>query len=146
MNKKRLDSERTFHDNRFANHDKLRTDIKKYYSINKIALEKYYNKISNICKGRKLLEYGCGTGNNIKKFNDFGAYVTGVDISSEGINKAKERNSQNELNANCFVMDAENTEFENNSFDIIVGMGIIHHLKLQMLHLNFLILVELTHW
>ena len=134
MNKNRLKNEQSFHNKRFADNDNLRSDIKKYYSINRISLKKYYDKISNICKGKKILEYGCGMGNNIKTFNDFGASVTGIDISIEGINKAKEKNSQNKVTANCFVMDAENTDFENNSFDIIVGMGIIHHLELQKIY------------
>ena len=136
MNKTRLDNERIFHDNRFANNDNLRSNIKKYYVINKIALEKYYNIISTICKNNKLLEYGCGTGDNIKTFENFGASVTGIDISLEGIKKAKEKNTKNKLDIDCFVMDAESTDFPDNTFDVIVGRGIIHHLNLKRIYLE----------
>ena len=123
---KRLDSERIFHDNRFAQDDNLRANIKKYYVINKIALEKYYNLISTTCKNKHLLEYGCGAGDNIEIFKDLGAHVTGVDISQEGIKQAKERSSTNNLDANLLVMDVENTGFKNDEFDIIVGLSLIH--------------------
>ena len=134
MSDKRLDSERIFHDNRFADADHLRANIKKYYIINKIALKKYYNLISATCKNKHLLEYGCGVGDNIKKFKDLGAHVTGIDISQEGIKQAKERSSTNNLDANLLVMDVENTGFKNDEFDIIVGQGIIHHLNLKKIY------------
>jgi len=136
MSNQRLETERKFHDHRFANDDNIRSNIKKYYVINKIALEKYYDIISANCKNKKLLEYGCGTGNNIEIFNSFNAHVTGIDISKEGINRANKKSKANNLDADCFVMDAENTKFNNNSFDIIVGMGIIHHLELQKIYLE----------
>ncbi len=45
MSKQRLEIERKFHDHRFANNDSIRTNIKKYYVINNIALKKYYDII-----------------------------------------------------------------------------------------------------
>ena len=64
MDKKRLQNEQSFHNKRFVEDDVLRSNIKKYYSINKIAQEKYYDIISKNCKNKKLLEYGCGVGDN----------------------------------------------------------------------------------
>ena len=40
------------------------------------------------------------------------------------------------LNIDYFVMDAENTTFEDNTFDIIVGQGIIHHLNLENIYIE----------
>ena len=48
MNKKRLENEQSFHDERFAEDDSLRSGIKKYYSINKIAEETYKDHKINI--------------------------------------------------------------------------------------------------
>jgi len=134
MSKQRLEIERKFHDHRFADNDSIRTNIKKYYVINNIALKKYYDIIYTNCKNKKLLEYGCGTGDNIKIFNSFNAHVTGIDISQEGINKANKKIMTNKLDADCYVMDAENTDFKNNSFDIIAGRGIIHHLNIEKIY------------
>ena len=134
MSKQRLENEQKFHDYRFANDDDIRSNIKKYYVINKIALEKYYDIISANCKNKKLLEYGCGTGNNIEIFKSFNAHVTGIDISQEGINKANKKIEAENLDVNCFFMDAENTDFKDGEFDIIVGRGIIHHLNLKKIY------------
>ena len=71
MNEKRLENERIFHDKRFAENDDLRSDIKKYYLINEIAKKTYYDIISKNCKDKKLLELGCGTGDNLKIFQNF---------------------------------------------------------------------------
>ena len=136
INRKRLENEQSFHDKRFSKHGGLRSGIKKYYSINKIAEEIYYSIISNNCKGKKLLELGCGTGDNLEIFHNFGASVTGIDISIEGINKANQKINDTKLNASYSVMNAEDTDFENNIFDIVVGTGIIHHLDLKTIYLE----------
>ena len=131
MDKKRLQNEQSFHNKRFVEDDVLRSNIKKYYSINKIAQEKYYDIISKNCKNKNLLEYGCGVGDNIEIFQNLGALTTGIDISDEGIKKATEK-----INGDFFVMNVEDTQFEDNSFDIIVGTGIIHHLNLKNIYLE----------
>ena len=134
MSKQRLETERKFHDYRFADDDNIRSNIKKYYVINKIALEKYYDIISANCKDKKLLEYGCGTGDNIEIFQKLNVHLTGIDISEEGINRANIKSNSKKIDADFFVMDAENTDFQDNSFDLIVGRGIIHHLNLKNIY------------
>ncbi len=127
----RLVRERVFHDQRFGSAIDQRSKLRKYYSVNK-HLEKFYtDTISGLCNEKKLLEYGCGKGERTKKWVRLGAIVTGIDISSKGIEKARERMSAiGDYQADYFVMDAENTTFDDSSFDIVVGSGIIHHLKL----------------
>ena len=60
--------------------------------------------------------------------------MTGIDISPEGIKKARIHAKTLNLPASFYVMNAEQTEFENDSFDIIVGTGILHHLDLHKAH------------
>ena len=135
MSDSRLENERKFHDNRFIqDDDKLRSSVKKYYSINKIAKNKYYQLIKKYSKDKKLLEYGCGVGDNINTFNQFGAHVTGIDISEEGIKKTRELINSINIEADCFVMNVEKTEFNDNHFDVVVGTGIIHHLDLSKIY------------
>lgn len=129
MNTKRLHKEQSFHDKRFKGDD-IRRDVHKYYSVNKRMRNRYAGIVSKYCKGKKLLDYGCGTGGGSEQWLKCGAILTGIDISPEGINKAKERIANTEYDADYFVMNAENTEFDEGSFDIVVGTGIIHHLDL----------------
>ena len=131
MNKKRIENEQSFHDKRFSENDSIRLNIKKYYSINQIAEKTYYDIISRHCNNKKLLEYGCGTGDNLEIFSNFNAQVNGIDISNEAIKIAKGTIKEKNVNASCYVMNAEKTDFKDENFDIIVGTGIIHHLDLK---------------
>lgn len=126
----RIKREKVFHNDRFQGDDELRKNAKKYYSVNKNITIRFDKIISKYCHGKKLLEYGCGTGNSSTQWLEKGAILTGIDISEEGINKAKDKILKTHHGASYFVMDAEKTTFEDSSFDIVVGSGIIHHLDL----------------
>ena len=130
MKYNRLKAEKEFHDKRFANDERDRESVGKFYSVNKSAKETFYNMVKALCDDKKLIEYGCADGLNLEIFAKFGANVTGIDISGEGIKKSSEKMEANKINAECLVMDVEKTEFRDNSFDIATGMGIIHHLDI----------------
>ncbi len=82
---------------------------------------------------KKLLELGCGTAINAEQWLKLGAILTGIDISSEGIKKAQQRvaSCTYKQKPEFFVMNAEKTDFKDNTFDIVIGTGIIHHLDLK---------------
>ena len=135
MNYNRLETEKLFHNQRYAKDDRDRDGVGKFYSVIKIAKETFYELVHVHSKNKKLLEYGCADGINIEIFEKSGgAYVTGIDISEEGIKKASERITEKKLNADCFVMDVENTQFDDNSFDVVAGMGIVHHLDIKNIY------------
>ena len=100
---------------------------RKYYVVRKGLRKRYNSILSQLCNKKKVLEYGCGSGTGSKRLLNFGAILTGIDISSEGIQAAK----KSEPNAEYLIMNAEQTEFKDESFDVIVGLGIIHHLDLN---------------
>ncbi|NKB69255.1 MAG: methyltransferase domain-containing protein [Candidatus Latescibacteria bacterium] len=131
MDSGRLQKERSFHDDRFKGNDDLRKAAKKYYTVNAGGWNKYVRIISQYCKDARVLEYGCGTGSGSIQWLKLGAILTGIDLSSEGIEKAKKQIADTEYEASYFVMDAENTEFAECHFDMIIGSGIIHHLDLE---------------
>jgi SAM-dependent methyltransferase len=93
--------------------------------------ERYFEVVSELCEGKNLLEYGCGTGSASKHWLELGARVTGIDISEEAIKRAKENIENSGFDADYYVMDAEDTEFDDGSFDLVVGTGILHHLDLR---------------
>lgn len=130
MDTNRLEKEKAFHDDRYGGDDSARKNAGKYYSVNKHLNSRYIELTSKYSRGKKLLEYGCGTGSCSKQWLKSGAILTGIDISPEGIHVAKETIAESEYDVDYFVMDAENTDFHDNSFDIIVGTGIIHHLDI----------------
>ncbi len=128
----RLVREQRFHDERFSGDDDLRQGARKFYVVNQHVRERYFEIVAQHGAGKALLEYGCGSGGSIERWQACGVdSVTGIDISPEGIKKARVRAKALGLPAAFFVMNAEQTEFADDAFDIVVGAGILHHLDLN---------------
>ncbi|HHX95285.1 MAG TPA: class I SAM-dependent methyltransferase [Clostridia bacterium] len=68
-------------------------------------------------KGMKVLDVGCGTGNQSIKLARKGVLVTGIDISTKMLEIAKEKARDEGLSVNFRFMDAEKLEFEDEFFD-----------------------------
>lgn len=68
---------------------------------------------------------------DIDFFHSHGYSITGIDISEEGIKKAKNKAAGKSVAADYYVMNAENTDFDDSSFDLILGSGILHHLNVK---------------
>lgn len=127
----RLDREKLFHDERFSEDEDPRSGLAKYYSIFRLSNKYYKSQVKALCKDANLLELGCGLGGLAFEWAKSGAMVTGIDISDEGIRKAKNKAENNRLNVTFYQMNAEDMLFEPSSFDVVVGTGVIHHLNLE---------------
>ena len=80
-------------------------------------------------KNSDILDYGCGIGPSIKKVVKFGPKkITGIDISEVSIKKAKEEIKDTQVKIELSVDNCEKTKFNENKFDIVYGLGILHHL------------------
>lgn len=78
------------------------------------------------CKaGERILEVGVGTGLSLPLY-PANARVTGIDISREMLSQAETRRQQQHLDniERLLVMDAEDMQFEDNSFDTVVAMHV----------------------
>jgi 2-polyprenyl-3-methyl-5-hydroxy-6-metoxy-1,4-benzoquinol methylase len=82
--------------------------------------------------GKRVLDYGCGAGENSCLLAACGAHVTGFDISPVSVEKAKRRAELMGLaNRTQFdVFPAGSTTYADKSFDIIIGFAILHHLHM----------------
>jgi ubiquinone/menaquinone biosynthesis C-methylase UbiE len=121
--------EKEFHNVAFR--DLTREKVDKYYSIWGRTIEFYQDRLAARCKGKKVLEYGCGTGSQSFFLAQMGAEVTGIDISDIAIQKAREEaRAKGLVDITYEVMDAESLTFQDHSFDIVCGSGILHHLNL----------------
>ncbi|MEI8005440.1 MAG: glycosyltransferase, partial [Bacteroidota bacterium] len=86
---------------------------------------------STAIKGKDILEVGCGNGDLSVFLAKRNYYVTGIDISPEGIKQCKEyAKSQNisEL-AIFFEMDGTTLNFPDNSFDSIIFSEVFEHVS-----------------
>lgn len=73
-------------------------------------------------KESKILDMGCGTGIIMKKFQNLGFNICGIDKSSDAISFCKKRG----LN-NVKLGDGNNIPFENEKFDIVIALDILEH-------------------
>jgi len=109
-----------------------RQAVGRIYAITRNRLQSYERLIYGDVAGKRVLEYGCGTGSHSLEIARRGGHVTGIDISEVGIRKARERAAEAGLaRAEYEVMDAERMTFPDGTFDLVIGEGILHHLNLE---------------
>lgn len=88
-----------------------------------IATAKRFHKLLDSPIEFKVLELGCGVGNNAIALAQEGFQVTAIDFSSVAIRKAELRSSQQNLNIDFSVSSIEDYEVAQGSFDFIFDRG-----------------------
>lgn len=85
--------------------------------------------------GRTVLDYGCGRGEASLEYLAHGATVFGMDIAQNYIAAAIAAAMDAGFSAERFkfeVMDAHRLSYDANTFDIVIGNGILHHLDVDV--------------
>ena len=97
-----------------------------YWYLYQIAKEKYFS-------GARLLDFGCGPGESSMLFLRIGYHVNGFDVSDVNIELAKKLAHKYSFDerANFSTQTAENLEFDDNYFDAITGIDILHHVHIE---------------
>jgi ubiquinone/menaquinone biosynthesis C-methylase UbiE len=106
----------------------------KFYSIMRACFAWRDKLLFNSIRGAVALDYCCGNGEIAVEMAKRGAKkVIGIDISSVAIENTKRLAESQGIGKICefLVMDAEHTEFADNTFDIIHEYGALHHLELK---------------
>jgi ubiquinone/menaquinone biosynthesis C-methylase UbiE len=85
-------------------------------------------RICEIAKGRKVLDYGCGNGVHDNWLAECSGKVVAIDLSEESLKIARKRVKRN--NVEFLNMDCENLTFESDSFDIVFDGGTFSSLDL----------------
>lgn len=130
----RILREKKFHDLRFANPSVREKNVGRFYSIARSIEHEYKEFLFHNCKGKAIIEYGCGTGSYAYDIARNGAdIVTGIDISPVAIDIATSKAKAEGIDKNIDfqVINAENLSFKTSSIDLICGSGILHHLDIQ---------------
>lgn len=84
--------------------------------------------------GDKVLDIGCGNGRLLQIFKNKKIDYTGIDSSEKLIVIAKEKHSS----VKFLTADALNLPFEDNSFDKVFSIAVLHHIPSKELRLKFL--------
>lgn len=80
----------------------------------------------NCRPGQRVLEVGVGTGLSLPLYPK-GVHVTGIDVSPEMLERARERLAREGIreNVELHVMDAEHMSFPDDAFDKVVAMYVV---------------------
>jgi SAM-dependent methyltransferase len=122
--------EAAFHDKVFS--DGGRGVADGFYAVAGASKAFYRKYLMEHCKRATVLEYGCGPDSHSMFLVPRGAKVVGVDISPVAIQHYRQVVSEHKLrNVEGCVMNGESLAFRDGSFDLICGLGILHHLNLD---------------
>ncbi len=130
----RIEREKKFHDDRFEDDPrKTSTGIGMTEMATRNALQKTYKTIAKYAAGSRILDYGCALGEASFIFVRYGAdFVEAIDLSSVAVDQAKASAVEKGIDNVAFqAMNAEQLEFDDNSFDLVCGFAILHHLDLD---------------
>lgn len=76
--------------------------------------------------GKRVLDVGCGVGNDLSRFCKGGSKVFGIDIAPHSIELAKNNFSQRRLSGEFLVMNGEQMTFPDDSFDVVYCHTVLH--------------------
>jgi len=108
-------------------------NLEKYRSVPETAtgpLRHAYRLLGDV-RGRRVMDYGCGAGENSIILAALGAEVTGIDISPDLIGLSKKRMALNHVHWRALVRSAYQTDEPDGSYDALLGIAILHHLDLE---------------
>jgi ubiquinone/menaquinone biosynthesis C-methylase UbiE len=77
--------------------------------------------------GKKVLEVGVGAGTDFMQWLRSGSIATGIDLTNEAVCNCRQRMALEGFQAEVRQADAENLPFEDNTYDLVYSMGVIHH-------------------
>ena len=106
----------------------IRKNQNKYYYAIEPEFEKLEKELLKIVQNKIVLEIGCSTGILAEKFSLDAKKYLGIDISNRAIKIAK---SKKLTNAVFCVADVHALNLPNESIDVVLTSGVLHHLDLK---------------
>lgn len=83
--------------------------------------------------GRRIVDFGCGSGANSALLANRGAHVWGIDISEDLLRLAQRRLEVSHRGGATFIAgSAHDMPFPDASIDVVFGIAILHHLDLDL--------------
>jgi ubiquinone/menaquinone biosynthesis C-methylase UbiE len=76
--------------------------------------------------GQRVLDVGCGVGNDLSRFACGGAQVAGIDLAEHSIELARRNFQLRGLHGEFYVMNGEQLEFPDCNFDLVYCHTVLH--------------------
>ena len=115
-----------YNDVKFPNYD----DVEDFGSLLDKSRKSIFGKKldDEIPMGSNILEAGCGTGQMSIALSRYARQVYSIDLSKGSLIEAKKFiNSNNIKSVHLFRMNIFKLFFEENTFDIVISNGVLHH-------------------
>ena len=115
-----------YNDVKFPNYD----NVEDFGSLlNKSRRNIFVKKLDDeIPMGSNILEAGCGTGQLSIALSRYARQIYGIDLSKGSLIEAKQFINSNDIKSvHLFRMNIFKLFFEENTFDVIISNGVLHH-------------------
>lgn len=86
-----------------------------------------FDRIAEAYPGAKLLEIGCGMGDDTAQWAKRNMKVTAIDLTEPAVECTRKRLQVCGLDAEVKTGNAEYLDFPDNTFDIVYSFGVLHH-------------------
>lgn len=91
--------------------------IKTYKEFNHNSIDHYFSVVPENLSGMKVIDLGCGNGEDIRHLKNRDSIICGVDSSMAMVNQAIELNPLSDIRCESFIK----TTFETEGFDYVVS-------------------------
>jgi SAM-dependent methyltransferase len=126
----RYEREQHFHDHCFT--EDVRASLDRWYYVARASLGEYDSAVRKAPPGARTLELGCGVHTWAFDLAVADAHPTAIDISPVAIEWAEQTAAERGITGATFaVMNAEKLEYPDDTFDMVHGCGVLHHLDLD---------------
>jgi ubiquinone/menaquinone biosynthesis C-methylase UbiE len=105
----------------------------KWYSTTQVSADYRNDWLAKHAPGKIVLDYACGDGGETLRAARMGASLAvGIDVSNVSIQNAAQAAAREGLSERCVFIegDCEDTGLPENSLDVILCCGMLHHLDL----------------
>lgn len=79
------------------------------------------------CAGKRVLEIGVGLGADHQRFAEAGAQLYGIDLTARAVEHTRRRLALFGVASALSIGDAEELEFQADTFDCVYSWGVLHH-------------------
>ena len=128
----RIEREREWHDERFG--DEEGRSLGRMYAINGAGERWYQGAIDGLPDEALVLDYGCGDEAYCAMYAaSHGKRARAIDLSPVAIENARGVAEEKGIadRIEFAVMNAEDLDYEDDTFDAVTGLGVIHHLDVD---------------
>ena len=100
---------------------------KLHEEIGQFNITEYYKYIPKNLTGKRLLDIGCGEGNDLNYFKGLGAEIYGIDINATAVRIAQDRFALGEQNIKA--TNASTLNFPDSTFDVVTSNYVLQSIE-----------------